>query len=572
MSVRKICAALGATAIVTSGLALAAMAPASADPASTPSSTDYVGVGSDTTQFVVADLINGKTVNGSHVNGYNETVGASDPKMASFDACTVPAGKMYPCTPGTSDPSTFITLRAGASPVQRPNGSGQGKNALYTTTDNPDVTFARSSSGLSTAEVNAGLVAYPFAVDTLVAVVAPNSNAPANLTPQQILGIYNGTYTNWSELGGKDGAINALKPQSGSGTLSFFTTQLRTIANDNSLNPQGKDHELFDSSTGKPCATASATCVDTLVQEHDPTLVTNDPNAIAPFSLGRANLAGPSAVKVIKGWNARRALYNVLRSKDAGNASKPDNAAWFSGTPAMNAIFGKDGFLCSAAARPIIEADGFKQLLSFNDGGSCGLPVTTTSAPDLSVYNADGLTPVVSAVAGSSNRYGKTHQITVNVTGAGGTPTGDVSVNLGSGTGTATVTAPANLAAGTYDAAVTYLGDDNFRDASTDVALTVSKPKTAVTESFPAKVKKSAKSLAGKVMVAITPTSSQKVSGPVKIMLGSKTLATGTLKKGVATVSIPVKKLANGKNKLTATYLGGSNFSASSLAFTITKK
>ncbi|MGZ4637408.1 hypothetical protein [Oryzihumus sp.] len=82
MSVRSFCAALGATAVVTSGLALSTLAPASADPASTPSATDYVGVGSDTTQFVVTDLVNGRTVNGQHVNGYNETVAAGAPHLA----------------------------------------------------------------------------------------------------------------------------------------------------------------------------------------------------------------------------------------------------------------------------------------------------------------------------------------------------------------------------------------------------------------------------------------------------------------------------------------------------------
>lgn len=578
MSVRKICAALGATAVVTSGFALTAMAPASADPASTPSATDYVGVGSDTTQFVVSDLINGATVNGTHVAGYNDGVAAGQPKMASFDACTVPAGKLYPCTPGsTTDPSQFITLRAGASPIPRPNGSGAGKTLLYGAKDDPNVTFARSSGGLSAAEVSAGLVAYPFAVDTLVMVTSPDSNAPATLTPQQILGIYNGSITNWKDVGGKDGEINALKPQSGSGTLSFFVSQLQNIAGDSTFQPKGHDHELFDSSTGEPCAQASATCADTLVQEHDPTMVTHDPNAIAPFSLGRANLAGPSSVKVVKGWNARRALYNVLRSKDAGNTT-PDNPAWFSGTAAMNAIFGKDGFFCSPAARPIIEADGFKQLMSFNDGGSCGLPVTSTSAPDLSVYDAQGLAPAVSATV-SGTRFGAPHKITVTVAGAGGTPTGEVSVNLGTWTATATlsgssatVTAPASLAVGTYDAAVTYGGDSTFRDGATDVPLKVTKAKSVVSETFAAKVAKTAKSLKGAVKVAITPASSVKAAGPVRVLLGKKVLASGTAKKGSAALRIPVKSLKSGKNNLTVSYAGNSNIAGATKKFSVVKK
>ena len=148
MSVRKICAALGVTAVVTSGLALAAMAPASADPASTPAANAYVGVGSDTTQFVMTDLINGATVNGTPVAGYNAGVTGGNPLMASFDACTVPVGAMYPCTPA---PATRTSSRCAPVPPRstRPNDSGDGRSALYGATTTR-TTFARSSGALST--------------------------------------------------------------------------------------------------------------------------------------------------------------------------------------------------------------------------------------------------------------------------------------------------------------------------------------------------------------------------------------------------------------------------------------
>lgn len=574
MSVRKLCVALGTTAVVVSGLASAAMAPANADPAATPGLTDYVGVGSDTTQFVVTDLINGATVNGTAVPGYNSTTGATDPKMASFDACTVPAGKLYPCTASTSTTPQMITLRTGSTPIVRPNGSGAGKALIYGATDNPDVTFARSSSGLNATEVGAGLKAYPFAVDTLVTVTAPVTNAPATLTPQQILGIYNGSITNWSDVGGKSGAINVLQPQSSSGTLSFFKTQLTNINGGTAPTDIAKDHELADTTTGAPCATASTTCVDTLVQEHDPTLLTNDPNAIAPFSLGRANLAGPSAVTVVKGFSARRALYNVLRSQSASGTT--DNPAWFGGTPAMNAIFGTTGFICSAAARPLIEAEGFKQLVSSADGGSCGSTITSTSAPDLSVYDADGVASNVSGTVTGAT-YGAVHKLTVHVTGAGATPTGSVKVNLGTvnltgalTNGTAVINVPATLPAGTYDAATTYLGDSNFTTSSADIALVVKKATTKVTAKFPTTAKPSAKKIKGKVTVAsagsVVPT------GKVSVLAGKKVVGSGTLKKGVATISITTSKLAKGKNTLTVSYPGTSNFGLSKATIKVTKQ
>lgn len=573
MFVRKICAALGATAVVTAGLALTAVAPASADPASTPGATDLVGVGSDTTQFVVTDLINGKTVNGKAVAGYNAT---HSPKAASFDACTVPAGKMYPCSPGGD-----ITLRTGTTAIPRPNGSGAGKGLIYGSADNPAISFARSSSGLNTAEVNAGLVAYPFAVDTLVTVTAPTTNAPATLTPQQILGIYTGKYTNWSQLGGKSGAINALKPQSGSGTLSFFTNQLQTINGGTAVTVGGKDSELANPTTGAPCSTASSTCVQTLVEEHDPTLITHDPNAIAPFSLGRANLAGASAVKVVKGWSARRALYNVVRGHDSGNAGAPDNANWFAGTSAITGIFGTSGFICSAAARPIIEADGFKQLRSFADGGSCGLPVTSTSAPDLSVYDGDATPAIVRASVG--NRvYAAGHPISISVTGAGGTPTGTVSVNLGSwrgratlSSGRATIIAPATLPVRNYAATVSYSGDATFGTASTTIGVGLTKARSVASETFPAKTARKARRFSGKVRIALSPARPIKPTGVVRIYRGSRLIARASLHQGVATFKLnlaKLKKLKKGRNTLTLKYAGNANIAGVHKKFKVTRR
>ncbi|NHA00348.1 hypothetical protein G5V59_10145 [Nocardioides sp. W3-2-3] len=51
------------------------------------------------------------------------------------------------------------------------------------------------------------------------------SNAPATLTPAQIVGIYKGEITNWSQVGGTAGVIAPKIPQGGSGTRSFFVAQ-----------------------------------------------------------------------------------------------------------------------------------------------------------------------------------------------------------------------------------------------------------------------------------------------------------------------------------------------------------
>ncbi len=317
-------------------LGLAAASSASAE--STAQTRDVVGVGSDTTQYAVNYLADGVLVGASAKAGFNA---ASNSRIVSYDALPdgVPAGTI-----------TKISLKTGAPLINRPNGSGAGKALLYTsgtTTNNPLVNFARSSSTLSPAEVSAGLYQVPFAVDGIKMVVsAASTNAPTIVTGADLVKIYNGTYTNWNQLPagitqGKSGVIVPMLPQAGSGTLSTFIGQLTTL--------NGGSAVVLTSSV-------------VTVQEHDPALIAPNPNAIAPFSTGRA--ASEPTVALVNGtgsYSFQRALYNVVRQADL-------SAAWF------NNIFGPNGFVCSGAGKALIAKAGFQQLLAEVDGGACGVP------------------------------------------------------------------------------------------------------------------------------------------------------------------------------------------------------
>ncbi|MCW2780464.1 MAG: Phosphate transporter periplasmic component-like protein [Marmoricola sp.] len=543
MSARKMFAGLGATALVASALALTVVAPANADPISTPGATDLVGVGSDTTQFVMDSLADGATVNGTAVAGFN--AGKTTGRIATFAACTVVGTTLYPCTPGGN-----VTLRTGASPIARPNGSGAGKGLLYGATNDPNVTFARSSSGQSTAEDNAGLFSYPFARDTLVMVTSSHtaSHAPASLTPTDILNIYTGVDTNWSQIDStKSGVIKPEIPQTGSGTRTFFLAQLQAI-------------------NGGTAPTLAGSVTE--VQEHDPTTIQDDPNAVSPFSLGRANLAG--TVRVESGWKADRAVYNVVRGTNT------DNPDWAVGTDTIEAAFGNSGFICSAAARPLIEAAGFKQLKSIGDGGSCGTP-TQGSDNNLAVYD-DLSTPSTTTVAFSpaATAYGHARTASVTVAGAGGTPSGTVTVSSSAGTahgtlsaGHASVVIPATLRAGTDAITVSYSGDSTFGSSSATKSLVVAKTGSADSETFAATVKKG-KRAKGNVRVVLAPASTLKATGAVSIKKGARVIARGTVRNGVVTITLP--KLAKGKNNLVISYAGNANVKASTKKFVITQK
>ncbi|MCL2816825.1 MAG: phosphate ABC transporter substrate-binding protein [Clostridiales bacterium] len=60
-----------------------------------------------------------------------------------------------------------------------------------------------------------------IAKDGLVIIVHPD-NPVGNLTVEQIRGIYAGTITNWSEVGGRNAKIHVITREEGSGTRSAF--------------------------------------------------------------------------------------------------------------------------------------------------------------------------------------------------------------------------------------------------------------------------------------------------------------------------------------------------------------
>lgn len=102
---------------------------------------------------------------------------------------------------------------------------------------NPDVKFTYSGTGSSDgikgaaagtysfgcssrdlkAEEKGSLTELVFAYDGIALIVNP-ANTVTNLTKEQLTGIYTGTVTNWSEVGGADAPIVVVSREDGSGT------------------------------------------------------------------------------------------------------------------------------------------------------------------------------------------------------------------------------------------------------------------------------------------------------------------------------------------------------------------
>lgn len=117
---------------------------------------------------------------------------------------------------------------AGAGETLAPNGSGAGRDALKASVQAGDgcIDVARSSS--TPRAIGQDLASFRYVAFGLDAVgwSSASSKAPNNLTLAQLRGIYNCTYTNWSQVGGSAGAIQRYWPQAGSGTRSFFQSDV----------------------------------------------------------------------------------------------------------------------------------------------------------------------------------------------------------------------------------------------------------------------------------------------------------------------------------------------------------
>jgi hypothetical protein len=290
-------------------LVLLQAGPANAD--ATAQATDVTGVGSDTAEFALNFL--GEGING-HA-GFNS--GSLNTRTFSYDASADAAG-------GAA--TGAIVMRAGASPIARPNGSGAGIAALLNdcvvtagvcdTTKPEQINWVRSSrlpnateqATAQNAQHNwGGLHVYQFAMDGLEIAVSNQvaTNLPAALSPTDLVCIYQGTTfvnANCPQFAN----VQPFIPQTGSGTRNFFLADLQAA-------------------NGGTAITLGAN-VGTM-QEHDPTLIEGNANAIGPFSIGRFGLlnsgylgaAGVNAVKLLTGagsYNVQRGLYVIVRERD----------------------------------------------------------------------------------------------------------------------------------------------------------------------------------------------------------------------------------------------------------------
>jgi len=111
-------------------------------------------------------------------------------------------------------------------------GSGTGISALI----NGQVDLAQASRAIKASEITAAQangvepMQFRVAIDG-IAVITHESNGVSVLTEEQLKGIYNGSITNWNQVGGADEDITLYGRQSSSGTYVYF--QEEVLGNEN---------------------------------------------------------------------------------------------------------------------------------------------------------------------------------------------------------------------------------------------------------------------------------------------------------------------------------------------------
>lgn len=519
MSVRRYAAALTALALTT---ALAAtMTAAEAEPTFVPATADLVGVGGGETQEALTLLAEGDAT----TQGWNDTHAAG--RIASFDA--IGDG----LTPQ-------IKLNEAHLPIDRPTDSAAGKRLLYGDDNDTDVDFVRSVTSLSEDEAAAGLRMIPFARDGLgMAFSATLHHAPSYLPGDLLVQVYKGEVTNWNEIGGLDGVIKPLVPPVGSLTRTAFETQLKKLNGGVAV-------------TFGPAVTESP--------ENSDVDIKDDPNAIAPLSLSEAYAS--ETTLMTHGWQGSWPLYNVVR----GSAVTRDE---------FKAVFGPKGFLCTTAARPLIEAAGLKQLARPEHGGVCGVATTEPTT------NLDVNQQLVTAteVTGTSPAAGVARlSATVSAFGGVGDPvTGAVEFREGNIIkGSSRVDDDGTA---TFDVASLSGGDHHFNarlvpDEGSNLEPSISAPVTVLVKrssftyiTLPASAPTYGQGGDIKVSVSSTVTA----TGSVSIKVGSAAAKTVPLSAGKA--SLPISKtLKVGSYPVLVTYPGSTVHASSSKTATLVIK
>lgn len=138
-------------------------------------------------------------------NGASESATVSTDGSTSMEKVILSLAEQYMA----DNPNVNVTYN--------PTGSGTGITAAL----EGRCDIGLSSRALKDDEVASGLTQTVVALDGICVIVNAD-NPVSDLSIEQIAGLFNGTITNWSEIGGNDAPVVAIGREAGSGTRDGF--------------------------------------------------------------------------------------------------------------------------------------------------------------------------------------------------------------------------------------------------------------------------------------------------------------------------------------------------------------
>jgi ABC-type phosphate transport system substrate-binding protein len=352
-----------------------------------PCENDAVGVGSDTITPLTDQL----------ASDYNNTLASRT--TCSGGSTTKPFEYSWDATnPITGAIGDSIAEKADCSHIARPDGSSAGITQLATFTKSSSgpfcTNFARSSRSRATTDppFAAGGVAFVAMAGDAVSWSVPSANtsAPKSLTTAQLQGIFTCSITNWNQVGGANQAISAFLPQSGSGTLSFWETELGVtpgpcVSNDNNLLEENEGVNpvlntpgtIFIYSVGDyiaqkfhadSCLNSACTPVNSKTCKKTPNKIQFWCDVHGTMTPGQINGVAPTTgsgtgTKINPAFSFQRTLFDVVPFDPNTTDHIPGSESGTPGGLNLEGIFGASGFYCSSAtAKADITAYGFENI------------------------------------------------------------------------------------------------------------------------------------------------------------------------------------------------------------------
>jgi phosphate transport system substrate-binding protein len=183
------------------------------------------------------------------------------------------------------------------------------------------------SRDLKSSETSQGLVQYVIGKDAVAIIVNTSVTGVTGLTMEQVAKIYNGTITNWNEVGGNSQKIAVMAREEGSGTRECFDEKMTGAVSGWKMT---SNSSLYSSTGGVTTAVSSTAGAIGYVS-------LSAAESATGIAIVKVNGVAPSSATVVDGtYTLQRDL--VLATKGEASGSAYALISWILGTEGQKIV------------------------------------------------------------------------------------------------------------------------------------------------------------------------------------------------------------------------------------------